>query len=75
MPRNTICVSNLREDLHEWIKETAKQKSDQSDGRITMSDLFNEAVTLLKQKYDDEEALEKAKSEGAPWLKEPAHVH
>lgn len=75
MPRNTICVSNLNEDLHDWIKKRAKQKSEESDGRITMSDLFNEAVTLLKQKYDDEEALEKAKESGEPWLKEAAHAN
>ncbi len=57
--RNTICVSNLNPDLHDWLKEQADQRTKKGQ-RVTMSELFNEAVTLLKQKYDDEAGVTNA---------------
>ncbi len=59
--RNTICVSNLDPDLHEWLKEQAEKLSDNGK-RITMSDLFNEAVTLLKAQYDVKKEKQEAEA-------------
>lgn len=76
MARNPVLVSNIPEDLHEWVRNKAKEKSTQNQSRVTMSNLFVEGLILLKQKYDDEEALEAAKNDGEPWLQEAgAHVN
>lgn len=70
MARNPVLVSNVPEDLHVWCREKARERSTQSNSRVTMSELFVEGLVLLKQKCDDEDALGAAKEKGEPWLQE-----
>lgn len=66
--RNIVCISDLPPDAHEWAKTHAKVLTKERGKRTTMSDVVVEALTLLKQRYDDEQALEQAKANRQPWV-------
>ncbi len=73
--RNPVLISHLDPENHEWAKKFAKQLTETQGQRTTMSDLLNQGLKLVRQKYEDEEALEKAKSEKEPWLERVPSAH
>lgn len=50
--RNVVTITHLDPDLHEWLKEEARRRSQQEGRRIRLWHLINAAVQDYKAKCD-----------------------
>jgi len=57
--RNVICISDMPQDLHQWVKAEAKRRGKEIGKRYSVALVFQEAVELLKAKLNhDPEPVE-----------------
>jgi len=54
--RNVICISDMPQDLHQWVKAEAKRRGKEIGKRYSVALVFQEAVVLLKAKLDHNHA-------------------
>lgn len=50
--RNVVTITHLDPDLHEWLKEEARRRSEREGRRIRLWHLINAAVQDYKAKCD-----------------------
>jgi len=54
--RNVICISDMPPDLHQWVKTEAKRRGEAIGKRYSVALVFQEAVSLLKAKLENDHA-------------------
>lgn len=68
--RNPVLISHLNPDNHEWAKKRAEKITEETGHRTTMSSIVDLSLARYRQECEDEEAIDKAKSDKEPWLRE-----
>lgn len=54
--RNVICISDMPQDLHQWVLSEAKRRGKEIGKRYSAALVFQEAVRELKAKLDHNHA-------------------
>jgi hypothetical protein len=52
MSRNVICISDMPEDLHQWLKDEAQRRAESQGKRYAVALVVQEAVRDLKAKLE-----------------------
>jgi len=51
--RNVICISDMPQDLHQWVLAEAKRRGKEIGKRYSAALVFQEAIRELKAKLDN----------------------